>query len=62
MNDEEFYQGSEHEWSRNRAQAGIDLAISRRTDLQLYYQYQYDRISHPARINAMGLYLTAHLE
>jgi Protein of unknown function (DUF2490) len=62
VNDEEFYQASEHEWSRNRAQAGIDLAISRRTDLQLYYQYQYERIGQPARINAMGLYLTAHLE
>lgn len=56
-NDEFFYQGSVGEWSRSRAQGGMGLALARNMDLQVYYQWQNDRISKPTRINALGLHL-----
>ena len=62
VNDEFFYQGSAGEWSRNRAQIGLGLALGRATDLQAYYQWQNDRISTPARSNALGLHLNVHFE
>ena len=57
INDEALYQGSAGEWSRNRAQAGMDLTVGKRSDLLLYYQRQSDRLSTPSRINALGLTL-----
>ena len=57
INDEGLYQGSAGEWSRNRAQAGMDLTVGKRSDLLLYYQRQSDRLSTPARIHALGLTL-----
>jgi len=54
LNDEAFY--SAGEWSRNRAQGGLGLNLGRGKDLQVYYQWQNDRISNPARINALGLH------
>lgn len=62
VNDEVFYQGSAGEWSRNRAQVGLGLALGRTIDLQTYYQWQHDRIGSPARINALGLHLDVHLQ
>jgi hypothetical protein len=62
INDEFFYQGSASEWSRTRTQAGMNLKFGRRTDLLLYYQYQYDKLSSPAAINALGLTLKVNLE
>ena len=56
LNDEAFYQGSAGEWSRNRAQGGLGLDLGRGKDLQVYYQWQNDRIASPARINALGLH------
>jgi len=62
VNDEAFYQGSASEWSRNRAQAGMNLRFYRRYDLQVYYLWQNDELSKPARINALGLLLKVNLE
>jgi hypothetical protein len=62
VNDEVFYQGSAGEWSRNRAQVGLNVRFYRRYDLEIYHQWQNDELSQPARINALGLLLKVNLE
>jgi Protein of unknown function (DUF2490) len=62
VNDEAFYQGSASEWTRNRAQAGMNFKFDRRYDLSVYYQWQNDEMSKPARINALGLLLKIDFE
>jgi len=62
INDEEFYQGSASEWSRNRAQAGMNFVLGERSDLLVYYQWQSDRLSTPSHIHALGLTLHVHFK
>jgi hypothetical protein len=54
-NDEVFYQFSNSEWYRNRAQAGANLRLNKGVDLRVYFQRQDTRNSEPGAINALGL-------
>jgi len=55
VNDEGFYQFSEREWFRNRFQTGMNLRLTKRTELRLYYQRQDSENSKPGAINALGV-------
>ncbi len=54
-NDEVFYEFQDQKWFRNRLKAGLNLTLTPRTDLQLYYLHQYSDNSTPATINGLGL-------
>jgi hypothetical protein len=62
VNDEGFYQFSDSEWFRNRAQAGADLRLGKHTDLKLYYQRQDSKNATPGAINALGVLFTYTFE
>jgi hypothetical protein len=57
VNDEVFYQFSDGEFFRNRAQAGANLQLHRDVSLRVYYQRQDTRNATPGAINALGLTL-----
>jgi hypothetical protein len=56
-NDEVFYEFQDQKWFRNRFRAGANLALTERTDLQVFYQRQDSNNSTPGAINALGLTL-----
>lgn len=58
VNDEGFYQASNNDWFRNRAQAGLNLVLGARSDMRVYYQRQDSNNSHPGAINALGVLVT----
>jgi hypothetical protein len=53
--DEVFYDFGRDKWSRNRAQVGVGLAMSRRAQVQIYYLRQDDRYARPGTLHALGL-------
>lgn len=57
VNDEVFYQFSNSELYRNRAQAGVNLQLHRDVNLRVYYQRQDTKNAQPGAINALGLQL-----
>jgi hypothetical protein len=57
VNDEVFYQFSDSEFFRNRAQAGVNLQLHRAVGLRVYFQRQDTRNATPGAINALGLLL-----
>ena len=56
-NDEGFYEFQDQKWFRNRFRAGMNLALTERTDLDVFYQRQDSNNSTPGAINALGLTL-----
>jgi hypothetical protein len=56
-NDEVFYEFQDQAWYRNRFRAGVNLVLSERTDLQVFYQRQDSNNSTPGAINALGVTL-----
>jgi hypothetical protein len=54
-NDEVFYEFQDQKWFRNRFRAGANLKLSKRTDLDVFYQRQDSNNSTPGAINALGL-------
>jgi len=54
-NDEVFYEFQDQNWFRNRFRAGMNLTVTERTDLQMFYQRQDSNNSTPGAINALGL-------
>jgi len=60
-NDEVFYKFSDNDWYRNRFQAGVNLELTERASMRVYYQYQYSNNTTPASINALGLTLSIAL-
>jgi len=61
-NDEVFYEFQDQKWFRNRFRAGANLALSERTDLDVFYQRQDSNNSTPGAINALGLTLSVTFE
>ena len=61
-NDEVFYEFQDQKWFRNRFRAGANLALSERTDLDVFYQLQDSNNSTPGAINALGLTLSVTFE
>lgn len=61
-NDEVFYRFSDDQFFRNRFQAGLDLALSKRTALKVYYQRQDTHGQTPGAINALGLTMDISLD
>jgi hypothetical protein len=55
--DEEFYDFSRDRWSRNRAQAGVQLSLQENMRLQTFYMRQTNASGAPARLNVLGLTL-----
>jgi hypothetical protein len=55
--DEVFYEFQDQDWFRNRFRAGVNLVLSERTDLLVFYQRQDSNNSTPGAINALGLTL-----
>ena len=56
-NDEGFYEFQDQKWFRNRFRAGANLKLSKRTELEVFYQRQDSNNSTPGAINALGLTL-----
>ena len=54
-NDEVFYEFQDQNWFRNRFRAGMNLLLTERTDLDVFYQRQDSNNSTPGAINALGL-------
>jgi len=54
-NDEVFYEFQDQKWFRNRFRAGANLKLSKRTELEVFYQRQDSNNSTPGAINALGL-------
>ena len=54
-NDEGFYEFQDQKWFRNRFRAGANLKLSKRTELEVFYQRQDSNNSTPGAINALGL-------
>ena len=54
-NDEVFYEFQDQKWFRNRFRAGMNLLLTERTDLDVFYQRQDSNNSTPGAINALGL-------
>ncbi len=54
-NDEAFYEFQDQQWFRNRFKAGLNLTLTPRTDLQIYYLHQHSDNSTPATIDGLGL-------
>jgi hypothetical protein len=54
-NDEAFYEFQDQKWFRNRFRAGANLKLSKRTELEVFYQRQDSNNSTPGAINALGL-------
>ena len=61
-NDEAFYEFQDQKWFRNRFRAGVNLTLTGRTDLQVFYQRQDSNNSTPGAINALGLTLDVSFE
>jgi len=61
-NDEAFYEFQDQKWFRNRFRAGMNLVLTGRTDLQVFYQRQDSNNSTPRAINALGLTLDVTFE
>jgi Protein of unknown function (DUF2490) len=55
--DEVFYDFSRDHWTRNRAQAGIQLHLNTNTKLQVFYLRQNTTYGTPDRLNVLGLTL-----
>jgi hypothetical protein len=58
VNDEVYYEFFNEEWYRNRFQAGMNLRLGKRTDMDLYYQRQDTKNSTPGAINALCMTVT----
>ena len=56
-NDEVFYEFQDQKWFRNRFRAGANLALTERTELEVFYNRQDSNNSTPGAINALGLTL-----
>jgi len=54
-NDEVFYEFQDQKWFRNRFRAGANLKLSKRTELEVFYQRQDSNNSTPGAINALGI-------
>lgn len=54
-NDEVFYEFQDQTWFRNRFRAGMNLILTKRTKLDVFYQRQDSNNSTPGAINALGL-------
>jgi hypothetical protein len=61
MSDEVFYDLARDRWSRNRAQAGIEIPLPRSAFLQVYYMRQDDRYGVPSALNIAGTTLKFEL-
>jgi hypothetical protein len=57
VTDEVFYDFSRDRWTRNRAQAGLDIKLAPSTRLQTFYMRQNNTYGTPARLNVLGLTL-----
>jgi hypothetical protein len=57
VTDEVFYDLSKDRWTRNRAQAGIQVHVSKSTRLQLFYLRQNNTYGTPERLNVLGITL-----
>jgi hypothetical protein len=55
--DEAFYDFSKDRWSRNRAQAGVQIHLAQNSRLQTFYMRQNNTYGAPARLNVLGLTL-----
>jgi hypothetical protein len=55
--DEVFYDFSRNSWTRNRAQAGIQMHLDTNTRLQVFYLRQNTTYGAPDRLNVLGLTL-----
>jgi Protein of unknown function (DUF2490) len=62
ITDEVFYDFSKDGWTRNRAQAGIQLHLDRKARLQLFYLRQNTTYGAPDRLNVLGLTLQLDIE
>ena len=57
VTDEVFYDFSKDSWTRNRAQAGIQLQLDKDARLQIFYLRQNTTYGAPDRLNVLGLTL-----
>jgi hypothetical protein len=62
ITDEVFYDFSRDSWTRNRAQAGIQLHLDRKARLQVFYLRQNTTYGAPDRLNVLGLTLQLDIE
>jgi hypothetical protein len=60
--DEAFYDFSKDSWTRNRAQAGLQVRLEKGTNLQLFYLRQNASYGAPDRLNILGLTLQFDIE
>lgn len=62
ITDEVFYDFSKDSWTRNRAQAGIQLHVDKKARLQVFYLRQNTTYGAPDRLNVLGLTLQLDIE
>ena len=62
ITDEVFYDFSKDSWTRNRAQAGIQLHLDKKARLQVFYLRQNTTYGAPDRLNVLGLTLQLDIE
>jgi hypothetical protein len=62
ITDEAFYDFSKDSWTRNRAQAGIQLHVDKKARVQLFYLRQNTTYGAPDRLNVLGLTLQLDIE
>jgi hypothetical protein len=62
ITDEVFYDFSKDSWTRNRAQAGIQLHLDKKARLQVFYLRQNTDYGAPDRLNVLGLTLQLDIE
>jgi hypothetical protein len=54
-NDEVFYEFQDQNWFRNRFRAGMNITLTDRTDVDVFYNRQDSNNATPGAINALGL-------
>jgi hypothetical protein len=61
-NDEIYYRFQDDVLYRNRFQAGVDLTLTKRSSIRLYYERQDDKFNTPGALNVLGVLATVNFE
>jgi hypothetical protein len=61
-NDEIYYRFQNDMLYRNRFQAGVDLAMTSRSSMRVYYERQDDKLNTPGALNVIGVIVAMTFE
>jgi hypothetical protein len=61
-NDEIYYRFQDDVLYRNRFQTGVDLGLTRRSSMRLYFERQDDKFNAPGALNVVGVLATIAFE